>query len=211
MLSPANIVALLLLCFPSFVHLQELPELRCEKNSIMQDVSDSKLYLQLEKALVEDNYDTIEELRAAFVRDNVEEVVFGLDILVVDSPHYNCDDNDFSFCNTSYYTSELCYGPLYFSYLAPSAPTESSENIFVLWSTLVHGNLLSFIHSFRLSKPPSERVTKIVTIVFLLDKLQCNPTHAMLACNIDGLFSWVSLFWIKNDIYYTWHALLNPE
>ena len=203
MLSSASVVVLLLY-FPCLVDLQVLPELQCErKRNIITTQEDTKLYLQLERALVEDNYETLEGLRAAFVRDMVEVVGFYLQILVVDSPHYNCDDNDVSFCNTSNnynYTSELCYGPLQLGYLAPSVATLSSQSTFVLWSTLVHGNLLSYIHTFRLIHPPSERVTKIVNIAFMLDELQCNPTHAMLACNIDSLFSWVSLFCIKNDM-----------
>ena len=202
MLSSASVVVLLLY-FPCLVDLQVLPELQCErKRNTITTQEDTQLYLQLERALVVDNNETLEGLRAAFVRDMVEEVVFELDILVVDSPHYNCDDNDFSFCSITLYNAlELCYGSLNFSYFAPSVATLSSENIFVLWLTLVHGNLLSFIHSYQFIPSFPERGTEVALITFVLDELQCNPTHAMLACNIDSLFSWVSLFCIKNDMH----------
>ena len=204
MLSSASVVVLLLY-FPCLVDLQILQELQCERkrNTITED-EDAQLYLQLETALVVDNSVTLERVRAEFVRNMVEEVVFVLGILSVDCPrYYNCDDIDFPICtNNSTPFNNKSFEVYNFSYFAPSVATLSSQNIFVIWTTLVHGNLLSYIHSWRLFPSPPERVTNVAFFLFELDDLLCNPTHyAMLACNIDSLFSWVSLFCIKNDMH----------
>ena len=114
----------------------------------------------------------------------------------------------YSFCNienADNYTSKLCKGPLLFRYFEPAAFSRAiarSTTVFVTWSTLIHGNwfslLLNFITYRRLI--PEEN-NKFVSITLNLERLSSNPTYGLLACNINDLFSWVSVKPLSFTLY----------
>lgn len=195
------VAALLLSCIGSVTTQHQCtPEIR------RQHISDesTKLYLELERQLVEGYRGVLDQLRAAFLTDALEEVTFQLELHVVNGvTSSTCElPETAAFCRVSShvnYTLELCHTPLEFKYFSPSASTQAASRstyVFATWATLVHGNWLSLVIVIITYQSTPEKIERYVPITFLLDKLACNPSQNSIECDIDDLFSWVSSYLI---------------
>ena len=189
-------VALLLLFLGSVrpQGLQCTPDNRREHFSI----ENAELYLEMERQLVVGQHALLEAVRAIMLTDTLDAGLVQLKIQVVTGPESTCSGaNDSAFCHVSNhvnYTSQLCLSPLEFQYFTPSFSERASARstyLFVTWSTLVHGDWLSFIiRSITIVSPPEE-IKEHLHITLQLDRLRCNPSQAVLVCAVDELFSWV--------------------
>ena len=174
--------------------------LQCTPDNRREHISreSAELYLEMERELVVGQHALLETLRPIFLTDALDQGVVHLELQVVTGPESTCSGaNDSAFCPVSNhvnYTSQLCQGPLEFKYFTPSSSERASARstyLFVTWSTLVHGDWLFFIISSITFVYPPEELEQYVTITLQLDKLSCNPSQAVLVCDVDELFSWV--------------------
>ena len=199
-----------LLLFPAFAD----HELLCtpEKKSEFNVEESSDLYLELEKSLIEGNSAILEKLRVAFLTDVADGMLFYLQIQVLSGPNQTCGNpnnitsgnprsTSLAFCPTDDYMWRMCHGPIIFHFIAPSVAVGKKEKFsfsiytFVQWASLLRGNLLSVILVYATFDPkifflPSERG---LAITLEINRLDCNPRHDVLICDVNDLFSWVSM------------------
>ena len=192
MLSPPYVivtVALLLLFLP-FVQLQ-IDQCSADMRKRFDQGDSSKVYLELEKALLEQNHDILGQIRVRFLNYFIEKIEFALNITV--HPTCYCDPDDCFFP-----PEEFLEHILSFTYFSPlSTAIKSSTDNFVLWSTLVHGSLSVYrlIATYDYFHPDYNGIP----ITLYIDKLPCvslsteENLREILVCNSDNLFSWVSI------------------
>ena len=141
---------LLLMLFPSHLSAQDESIYdECDNDYVSFKYFD--LYLKLEDSLI--NYykspAVLEELRAVFLNAEANNIIFEVDIQVVNGTNVSCDGAMYpelpqpAFCpassDTSEYEWELCWGmDIYYI----NGPKNTIYN-FLVWASYVHGNGLS--------------------------------------------------------------------
>ena len=173
-------------------------EKKCDRDKYIDSYKISKLYLALERALVEGNHSILDQLGVAFLTDVVEEVHF--DLKIIQSSHCVFNGGD-SQLNCTSYSPICCRLPFY--YYTPSASmrrTSIISNIdgFALWLAFLHGSILPFSHIFIIYSSYTITFETVDGTLYLNEQQHIDLEENFLLCSADDLFSWVSAVPVVN-------------
>ena len=175
-------------------------EKKCDRDKYIDSYKISKLYLAMERALVEGNHSILDQLGVAFLTDVVEEVHF--DLIIIQSSHCVFNGGD-SQLNCTSYSPICCRLPFY--YYTPSAYMRltslfSSNDGYALWLALLHGNILPFSYIIIIEHYGyySSVVENVDGTLYLDEQQHIDLEENLLLCSADDLFSWVSAVPVVN-------------